>query len=200
MSNNASERGLAFPSPVPRQRSKPIALRRFLAVAVVAVAVAAGVLAASGLLTGLRGSKKCGPEAGAGCEGATLAAASWANHDLDDIDLRGSRASGMDFSFSSMHDGDLSDGKFDHAKFMDTSLRGANLRNSDLSAIAGRGVDFYDTDLRGANLEGADLRLANFERSQIEGANLAGADLRGAVWIDGSTLCGPSSFGRCSSN
>ncbi len=58
-------------------------------------------------------------------------------------------------------------------------LRGANLRDADLS-----GANLTDADLRGANLRDADLRDADLSFADLGRANLTDADLRDAVLRD----------------
>jgi uncharacterized protein YjbI with pentapeptide repeats/pimeloyl-ACP methyl ester carboxylesterase len=66
------------------------------------------------------------------------------------------------------------------------SIRGPNLRDSDLHGADLRGANLRGTDLRGANLSGADLRDANLNYAWLFEADLRGADLRGAQLTRGN--------------
>ena len=60
------------------------------------------------------------------------------------------------------------------------NLRGADLRDADLSGANLRGADLRDADLSGADLSGANLRGADLSGADLRRANLRGADLRDA--------------------
>jgi uncharacterized protein YjbI with pentapeptide repeats len=60
------------------------------------------------------------------------------------------------------------------------SLRGADLRETNLGIAQLNGADLSGANLMGANLEEADLNGANLEDINLEGAKLKGAKLAGA--------------------
>ena len=66
------------------------------------------------------------------------------------------------------------------------SLRGANLREADLSGANLSGANLSEANLRGANLSWANLREADLRGANLSWANLREADLRGAnlSWAD----------------
>jgi len=57
------------------------------------------------------------------------------------------------------------------------NLRGANLREADLSEANLRGANLREANLSWANLSGADLRNANLSEANLSWAELRGADL-----------------------
>ena len=57
------------------------------------------------------------------------------------------------------------------------NLRGANLREADLSEANPRGANLREANLSWANLSGADLRNANLSEANLSWAELRGADL-----------------------
>ena len=80
---------------------------------------------------------------------------------------------------------DLLDGqKLDYsgAALASAYLRGANLREANLT-----GADLRWANLRGADLTGADLAWANLRGADLTGADLSGADLTGAD-LNGAAL------------
>jgi len=62
-----------------------------------------------------------------------------------------------------------------------TSLRCANLTDTNLSGLSLGQVDFTDADLRGANLQNTDLTQATLSGADFAGADLAGATLNQAT-------------------
>ena len=63
-------------------------------------------------------------------------------------------------------------------------------------------ADLTGASLRQADLTSARLFRADLSKADLTGARLANADLlhavlAGATWIDGTTICGPSSIGQC---
>jgi len=63
------------------------------------------------------------------------------------------------------------------------NLRGADLRDANLSDANLRYANLSDADLRGADLRYADLRDADLSGADLRYANLSDADLRGANLI-----------------
>ena len=118
--------------------------RAGIAAAIAAVALGAGVSAA----TGAEPAPECEPAAGAACAGADLALSS-----LPGADLRGADLRGADLSGSLLHGAALGG-----ADLRGADLRGATLTGADLSSADLDGADLADANLsftRGADLDGA---------------------------------------------
>lgn len=143
----------------------------------------------------------------AGCADVPAPGVEWRRCFLDGLDLAGVDLSGAVIRDSSFKRTDLEgavltgvDGR--RAKFVSARLVGADLSGANLVQ-----ADFTNADLTGARLVDADLRYARLFRAVLRDADLTGArldradflyaDLAGATWVDGRTVCGEGSVGRC---
>ena len=86
---------------------------------------------------------------------------------------------------ANLRDANLSGAYLSGANLRDANLRGAHLRDANLrdAYLRGahlRGADLRDADLSGAYLSGADLRGANLRDANLRDAYLSGAYLSGA--------------------
>jgi uncharacterized protein YjbI with pentapeptide repeats len=86
-----------------------------------------------------------------------------------------SAAERADLRGAVLRDADLSGANLSLANFNTADLRGANLSGSDINT-----ADLRETDLRGANLSGVHIRVANLSDADLRGVRLRGADLRDA--------------------
>ena len=89
-----------------------------------------------------------------------------------------------DLRGADLREADLSGANLREADLRWADLRVANLREADL-----RWADLRVADLSGADLRGADLREADLRRADLSGADLSGADLRRAD-LGGADLSG----------
>lgn len=143
----------------------------------------------------------------AGCADVPQPGVKWHRCLMDGLDLAGVDLSGAEIRDSSFKRTNLQgavlagvDGR--RAKFVSAALAGADLSGANLVQ-----ADFTNADLTGARLVEADLRYVRFFRAILRNADLTGArldgadflyaDLAGATWVDGKTVCGEGSVGRC---
>ena len=80
-------------------------------------------------------------------------------------------------------------------------LRGAGLRNLDLTGANLDGADLRAADLRGAKLSraslvGADLTAANLFKTVVDGADLAGTNLTGVRFLECARLTAARNWQR----
>jgi len=122
--------------------------------------------------------------------------------DLVGVDLTGANLRDSSFARADMTKARLANINGFGAKFLSTKLAGAVFDNARLEA-----ADFTKADLTGASFQHADLRRAVLFRASLRNANLTGSQLRdtefsdadftGATWMDGKTICGEGSIGKC---
>ncbi len=122
--------------------------------------------------------------------------------DLTDVDLTGavlrdSSFKRADLSGSILREVDARRAKFVSAKLLGVVLDGANLARADLTSADLSGASLREADLRGAKLYQTILRDADLTGARLGGADMLRADLTGARWIDGKSICGEGSIGRC---
>ncbi len=98
--------------------------------------------------------------------------------------VRWGKANGADLRGAYLRDADLSGAYLSGADVRDADLSGAYLSGADL-----RGAYLRDADLSGAYLSGADVRDADLSGADLSGADLRGAYLRGAD-LSGAYLSG----------
>lgn len=97
--------------------------------------------------------------------------------------------------------GNLSAAKFDNADLSGAdmsyaSLTQASLRSANMEGAIMRAADLRGADMTGANLGTSDLSYADFTGAKIDGLRLEGAKLDKATWIDGR-MCAEGSIGTC---
>jgi uncharacterized protein YjbI with pentapeptide repeats len=88
--------------------------------------------------------------------------------------------SGLDLSYVSMRDADLTGMSLQEVVFLYASLVRVNLSGADLYGANLRHANLWKTRFWNAELPKADLRYANLEQTDFRGALLQGADFRWA--------------------
>jgi uncharacterized protein YjbI with pentapeptide repeats len=131
----------------------------------------------------------------------------WRHCFFDEQNLAGLDLTGANLRDSSFVRADLTRTKLADingygAKFLSAKMAGVVLDKARLTA-----ADFTKADLTGASFKDTDLRQAILFRATLKGADLSGAQMRetelsnadftGATWIDGKTVCGEGSIGKC---
>ena len=77
-----------------------------------------------------------------------------------------------------------------------TLLNLADLRRADLSNARMTGAGLRSADLRGARLAGADMSYADLSAARLESAEFSETRFDNAIWVDGR-VCKPGSVDRC---
>ena len=90
-------------------------------------------------------------------------------------DLSSANLKGADLRNTDLSGVNLMEANLREAKFHWANLRGANLRKADL-----KGAIFVETDLRDSNLSWADLRESDFKRTNLQNAALSWANVKEA--------------------
>lgn len=132
---------------------------------------------------------------------AWLIRADLSESNLDDVNLDGSQMLSCLLVDSTLRGAsikwtDLSEANLEDADAEGANFQGSILENCNLSGANLRNADLQDARLTNANLEGADFTNANLQGVDIAGAVLYGVIFNGATWIDGS-ICGQDSIGKC---
>jgi len=151
------------------------------------------------------------------CLAPLEAAAECTDPAAPEVDWRRCYMDGLDLTDSTLIDAQLRDTSFQRAILDGSDFTGADAYRSRFVSASLIEVDFTGANLQSADLTRADLTnailvdanlvSARFVNAILVGADLTGADLNravlrnadltGATWIDGETVCGPNSIGRC---
>lgn len=159
------------------------------------------------------------------CPKCDLYGANLSEADLSGANLAGANLTGANLYSANLTEADLSEAKLTAAFMKWATLTGANLTDANLSVANLNGANLVEANLTWAylshaNLTEANLAGANLSYAKLTGATLCGAwlvganltgaylvgvinplcayaNLEGAIWIDGSSICGPGSFNDC---
>jgi uncharacterized protein YjbI with pentapeptide repeats len=109
----------------------------------------------------------------------------------------GARLSGTNLRGADLRDADLSGTNLRGADLRDADLSGTNLRGADLRGANLCDADLTGADLRDANLSDADLRDANLSDADLYGTDLTGADLAGCLGAPAHASYAAADMGEC---